>query len=118
MSMKNLKKAAAGGGILANQILGAAHVLPTLGRMVDTIRGRMDRQRAGKTFHNTEAQFAQIMADKLGRCVSIVEYNHPDAGYYATNRAIAAYQAKGLPGVIEVIESVIKDAEGLASLTD
>lgn len=109
-------RAANGGGILANQILGCAHAAPVLIRKIELVQGRIDRIAAGRTPGNTDAQYAQIISGQIGALVDTMEYNHPDAGRYAQQNVVRAFRHGGLPAVITEIQKLVTRAQSTAAL--
>lgn len=110
-----LEKSAAGGGILANQILGARYALPILRNKWDMVANRINQIAAGKTHINTDAEYANIIARQIGELASVMAYNHPDAGRYAQEAAVNAFRSRGLRGLLDEIERQGRRAAALAA---
>jgi hypothetical protein len=113
-----LERSADGGGILANQILGARYALPVLRCKYELVTGRITRIAAGRTPHNTDAEYAQIIAQQIGALNDVMQYNHPDAAYYASQDAARAFRTKGLPGLLDVITEYGRRAAELATVPE
>lgn len=111
-------RAANGGGILANQILGCDYAAPVLDRKAEMIQGRLDRIAAGRTPHNTDAEYAQILSHQIGALADTMQYNHPDAAYYAQRNAVHAFRTGGLVAVIKLVRRMAAEARATAALLD
>lgn len=110
-----IARAADGGGILANQILGSAEAVNTLNLKLAGVRGRIARIAAGRTPSNTDAAYAQIIADQLGKIDDNAQYNNPDAAFLASQAAIHAFRTGGLAGLAARIELMIERANAGAA---
>jgi hypothetical protein len=113
--LDQITRAANGGGILANQILGAAYAAPHLARKIELVQRRIDRIAAGHTPHNTDAEYAQIIAGQLGQLADAMAYNHPDAAYYAQQTAVHAFRTDGLAGLINATRDLLDRAKAGAA---
>lgn len=109
-------RAANGGGILANQIVGCDYAAPMLDRKAELVQGRIDRIAAGRVPGNTDAEYAQLISVQIGELAGIMQYNHPDAAFYAQQNAVRAFRANGLPGVITEIRKLADSARTTAAL--
>ena len=115
--LDQITRAANGGGILANQILGCAYAAPHLARKIEMVQRRIDRAAAGHVAHNTDAEYAQIISKQIGQLADTMAYNHPDAAFYAQQDVARAYRTGGLVAVIAEIEKLVKRAvDGAAPL--
>lgn len=115
--LDQITRAAAGGGILANQIMGCAYAAPHLARKVGQVQRRIDRIAAGHVPHNTDAEYAQIISQQVGQLADVMAYNHPDAAFYAQQNVACAFRTNGLAGVITEIHKLADRAQqGMAPL--
>lgn len=113
-----ITRAANGGGILANQILGCAYAAPVLDRKAELVQGRIDRIAAGRIPGNTDAEYAQLISVQIGALADTMQYNHPDAAFYAQQNVARAFRTGGLPGVITEIQKLADSARDTAALLD
>lgn len=103
-------RAANGGGILANQIMGCDYAAPILDRKAEMVQGRIDRIAAGRTPGNTDAEYAQIIAGQVGALADTMQYNNPDAAYYAQQNVVRAFRTGGLTAVVAEIRKLAESA--------
>jgi hypothetical protein len=109
--LDQITRAANGGGILANQILGCAYAAPHLARKIELVQRRIDRIAAGHTPHNTDAEYAQIISQQIGQLADVMAYNHPDAAFYAQQDVVHGFRTGGLAGVIKAIQKQVTRAQ-------
>ena len=109
--MAQITRAAEGGGILANQIMGCAYAAPHLVRKAELVQRRIDRIAAGHTPINTDAEYAQIVSQQIGQLADTMAYNHPDAAHYAQQDVARAFRTGGLVGVVAEIRKLADRAE-------
>lgn len=115
--LAQITRAAEGGGIQANQILGCAYAAPHLARKIELVQRRIDRIAAGRIPSNTDAAYAQIISEQIGELADVMAYNHPDAAYYAQQDVARAFRTSGLVGVIAEIQKQVDRAnDGAAPL--
>jgi hypothetical protein len=115
--LDQLTRAASGGGILANQILGCAYAAPHLVRKMSLVQRRIDRIAAGHVPHNPDAEYAQIISQQIGQLADVMAYNNPDAAFYAQQDVSRAFRTSGLAGVIAEIQRLVDRAvQGAAPL--
>lgn len=116
--LDRITRAANGGGIQANQVLGCIYALPILRRKAEMVQGRVDRISAGRIPSNTDAEYAQIMIDQVATLVDIMRYNHPDAARITRDSLVFSFRSAGLAGLIAGIERIAAEAAETAALAN
>ena len=111
-----ITRAANGGGVLANQILGAIYALPTLNRKIEMIERRIERSASGAAMVTTDTEYADILIGQLTTLVDTMRYNHPDAARIARESMGRTYRYEGLKGLVRETRALISQAEETAAL--
>ena len=111
-------RAADGGGILANQILGSLLAVPTLTTKGAAVQGRIDRAAAGRVASNTDAEYARIIIGQVAAVADAMQYNHPDAARLAHASLTMAFRRNGLAGLVATIAELRTRAEHTAALAN
>jgi hypothetical protein len=97
--IERLTRAANGGGIAANQILGCVFAAPVLVRKAVLVQRRLDKAAAGRVASNTDAEYAQIISHQIGQLADTMQYNNPDAAHFAQQNVVRAFHTGGLVAV-------------------
>ena len=114
--LDRITRAANGGGVLANQILGAIYALPHLARKIEIIERRIERSAAGTAMVTTDTEYADILIGQLSAIVDTMRYNHPDAARIARESMGRTYRYEGLKGLVRETRALIGQAEETAAL--
>ena len=109
-------RAADGGGILANQILGSMLAVPTLTRKLAAVQRRIDRAADGHTASNTDAEYARIIIGQISAVADAMQYNHPDAARLTRESLTMSFRRNGLNGLVQGIGELLTRATATATL--